>query len=56
MNKVKNDGFPLSIANYGVGIGESGVESGDGGIARFEIGHSELITSKNINEDDDEIL
>lgn len=49
MNKVRNDGFPLSIVNYGV-------ESGDGGIAGFEIAHSELIISKNISEDDDEIL
>jgi hypothetical protein len=39
----------LSIVNYGV-------ESGDGGIARFEIGHSELFISKNISEDGDEIL
>jgi hypothetical protein len=49
MSKVRNDGFLLFIANYGVGID-------DGGIAGFEIGHCELITSKNIIEDDDEIL
>jgi hypothetical protein len=49
MNKMRIDGFPLSIANYEV-------ESGDGGIVGFEIGHSELITRKNICEDDDEIL
>ncbi len=42
-------------ANYGVGIGEGGVESGDGWIQGFEIGHSESITSKKISEDDDEI-
>jgi hypothetical protein len=48
--------FHCFIVNYGVGIGEGGVESGDGGIVGFEIGHSELITSKNISEDDNEIL
>jgi hypothetical protein len=40
VNKVRYDGFPLSVVDDGLGIGEGGVGNGDGGFARFEVGHN----------------
>lgn len=56
VNKVKYDGFPLCVVDYGLNIGEGGVGSGDGGFARFEVGHNHCIVDKNINENDDQNL
>ncbi len=56
VNKVKYDGFPLCVVDYGLGIDEGGVGSSDGEFARFEVGHNQFIINKNINENDDEIL
>jgi hypothetical protein len=40
----------------GLALVKVGIESGDGGIVGFEIGNSEFKISKNISEDDNEIL
>jgi hypothetical protein len=56
MNEMRNDGSPLCVANYGLGTSEVEVGNGDGGLARFETTHNELLVDRNINEDDNEIL
>jgi hypothetical protein len=56
VNKIKYDGFPLCVVGYGHDIGEGGVGNGDGGFARFEVGHNEFIANRDINKNDDEIL
>ncbi len=39
-----------------LGTSEGEVGNGDGGRARFETSHNELLFDKNVNEDDNEIL
>ncbi len=67
MNVVREDGegegFPLSVFDYGVSIGEArgfgngggGVESGDGGHG-FEASPSEVIIDRKLGENDLEIF
>lgn len=57
MNAMTKDGkgFPLFIVDYGVGISENGVGSGDGWF-RLEVGPSEVVVDRELGKDDLDIL
>jgi hypothetical protein len=57
MNGMTKDGkgFPLFIVDYGVGINENKVGSGDGWF-RLEVGPSEVVVDKEVGKDGLDIL